>query len=388
MQELDNRNIAMDGRILAQPGSGIATYAAALHRAHQRLTSAPLVLKDDSCDEGSSPVTDKERTVRWLKAVMTASVRVNFETGLNREAILRAPDIYRLAHVRFLQTRKMLTIHAPQREGLIHWSLPVPIRIAGWINIYTIHDVIPLLHPELTPMNGDRHWTLLKKIVKTADHIVTVTNDARQSIIETLRCAPEAVSHCGIAVEPAEPDNFLLPPPLLPGRYFIFIGSSDRRKNIPRLISAYRKAGTVLPLLLVGPHGEYADPAAGIWNLPYQPAKRLSALIAQARALVLPSLAEGFGLPVVEAMALGTAVLTSNEGALAEVADDAALLVDPRDQGSIADRLNTLACSDGLVRFLEHRGRLRAAHFSDDNFTKKLSQLYGELLSRSIMNHA
>ncbi|WP_172451841.1 glycosyltransferase family 1 protein [Sphingobium sp. SA916] len=377
----------MDGRIIAQPGSGIATYAAALHRAHRQLTETPLLLKDDSCGSEAPPHTHKERTIRWLKGLMTASVHANFKKISSREAVLHAPDIYRLAQVRFRQTRNMLSVQAPRPKGLIHWSLPVPIRIAGWVNIYTIHDVIPLISPELTPMNGQRHRALLEKIVKTADHIVTVTNYAKQSIINTLGCPPDAVSNCSIAVTPAEPARCHLPEPLFPGRYFIFVGSSERRKNVSRLVSAYKRARTSFPLVLVGPHANYVDPAAGIWNLPFQSAERLSALITNARALVFPSLAEGFGLPIVEAMALGTAVLTSNEGALAEVAEDAAVLADPCDEASIAQRLRMLAHGDDLVRSLEERGRSRATNFSADNFTKKLSQLYQELFSKSTMDH-
>lgn len=378
----------MDGRIIAQPGSGIATYAAALRQAHLQMTPAPLLLKDDSCGAQAPPASGKERTIRWLKASMTSSIHASFETDSTREAILHAPDIFRLAHVRFRHSRKMLTIRAPKSHGLIHWSLPVPVRIAGWINIYTIHDVIPLTHPDLTPMHGARHRLLLNKISETADHIVTVTTHAKRSIIENLKCSPKLVSNCGIPVEPAGYEGLTLPHPFYRDKYFIFVGSSEPRKNVTALISAYKKSGTSLPLLLIGPHAGYADPAAGIWNLPHQPVELIAAFIAQARALVFPSLAEGFGLPVVEAMALGTAVLTSNEGALAEVAGDAALLIDPRDIGIIAQSLVMLANDDALVRTMEQRGKLHAVDFSADKFTKKLSELYGALFSRSTMGHA
>ncbi|AEG50330.1 glycosyl transferase group 1 [Sphingobium chlorophenolicum L-1] len=378
----------MDGRIIAQPGSGIATYAATLRRAHLQMAPTPLLLKDDSCDRESPPVSGKERAMRWLSALTTSSIQANLETGSKKEAILYAQDIFRLARVRFRQSGKMLNINAPCPHGLIHWSLPVPIRIANWINIYTIHDVIPLSHPHLTPMNSARHRLLLNKILETADHIVTVTTHAEHSIIENLNFSPKLITNCGIPVEPIGFDILALPKPFYRDKYFIFVGSSEPRKNVTALITAYKRSGTSLPLLLIGPHESHADPAAGIWNLPQQPADLLAAFIAQARALVFPSLAEGFGLPVAEAMALGTAVLTSNEGALAEVAGDAALLIDPRDIGTIAQSLAMLANDDALVRSMEQRGRLRTADFSADKFTKKLSELYGALFSRSTMEHA
>lgn len=379
---MGNLIIAMDGRILSRPGSGIATYAAALRRAQRSISEQPLLIKDASCTSADHQIGGTERVARWIKAGLCSNLPVRYRQDSADGGCLHAPDIYRLAQVRFGRTGRLLTLRVPMEPAIVHWSLPLPIRIADWINIYTVHDVIPLERPDLTPMNGDRQRALLYKLASTADHIVTVSDDAKEAIVRAIGCAPSFVTNCSIAVEPVSAMHSSLPAPFTAGAYVLFAGSSDARKNVPRLLSAYRRSGIALPLLLVGPHQSHSDPEAGIFCLPHQSADQLSSLIAHARVLLFPSLAEGFGLPVVEAMALGTATITSNRGALAEVAGDAAMLVDPEDVGAIARALTALASDEHLERLLVQRGLTRAAIFSHEHFTMRLSTLYGHLLPR------
>ncbi|MGC4252996.1 MAG: glycosyltransferase family 1 protein [Sphingobium sp.] len=265
----------------------------------------------------------------------------------------------------------------------MHWSLPLPIRMEGWLNLYTIHDAIPLIHPELTPMNGKHYGRLLSRLIANADHIVTVSEQARADIRMAIGCDSNRISNCGIAVQPADPDGAALPFNLRTGRFLLFIGSDDPRKNVERLVQAYQLADCTMPLLLVGPHAGFIDEQTGIFCLPSdQSASYLSTLITQARALLLPSLAEGFGLPIVEAMALGTATLSSDRGAMAEIAGGASLSVSPDDVSKIAEGIRRLVRDDDLVARLIHLGQMRAAAFSPDNFAKRLHALYGALLPR------
>jgi glycosyltransferase involved in cell wall biosynthesis len=379
---MGNLIIAMDGRILSRPGSGIATYAAALRRAQRSISGQPLLIKDASCSDADYQEGGIGRAARWIKAGLCSDQTVHRHQDADGGGYLHAHDIYRLAQVRFRRTRRLLTLRVPMEPAIVHWSLPLPIRIADWINIYTVHDVIPLEHPDLTPMNGDRQRDLLHMLASTADHVVTVSDDARQAILRALGCAPSFVTNCSIAVEPVGRMDSSLPAPFTSGAYVLFAGSDDVRKNVARLLAAYRQSGIALQLILVGPHEAHADPEAGIFCLPHQSANDLSSLIAHARALLFPSLAEGFGLPVIEAMALGTATITSNRGALAEVAGDAALLVDPEDVGAIAEALAALVSDANLERLLVQRGRARAAIYSHEHFTRRLSALYGGLLPR------
>jgi glycosyltransferase involved in cell wall biosynthesis len=134
-----------------------------------------------------------------------------------------------------------------------------------------------------------------------------------------------------------------------------------------------------------GPDGWRASQAlrhanARVVRLPWLPAPELASLVRSARALVFPSLAEGFGLPVLEAMTLGAPVVTSNRGALAEVAGDAALLVDPEDVEALAQAILRISHDDALRARLSQAGLSRAGAFSEQRYAERLARIYRQTL--------
>jgi glycosyltransferase involved in cell wall biosynthesis len=147
----------------------------------------------------------------------------------------------------------------------------------------------------------------------------------------------------------------------------------QRRKNIGRLVEAFEAVGPEWRLALAGSGGYGAaeilrridaSPARGrIEVLGYVPAEELARLYARARIFAFPSLDEGFGIPVLEAMAAGAAVVASNRSALPEVSGDAALLIDPFDTGSITHALIRLTEDENLRMQLQQKGWKRAAEF-------------------------
>lgn len=160
----------------------------------------------------------------------------------------------------------------------------------------------------------------------------------------------------------------------LPERYFLFLGTLQPRKNIARLVQAYARWRARSPqndaaLVLAGGKGWLYDEAwtsgvDGILLTGYVDEADKGALYAEALALVFPSLHEGFGFPVLEAMHCGTPVICSNTSSLPELAGDAALLVDPLDTDAIADAMNRLASDAALRAELAAKGRLQAARFT------------------------
>ena len=150
----------------------------------------------------------------------------------------------------------------------------------------------------------------------------------------------------------------------LPARYVLFVGTVEPRKNLARLARAWRRSvGPDVPLVLVGPAGwgEGAPTGDGVVRAGFVPDADRDALYAGAAAVAYPSLREGFGLPVLEAMAQGAPVLTSSGTATAEVAGDAAVLVDPLDETAMAEALSALVADPGD---LGARARARAATFT------------------------
>lgn len=376
MTRLDSVVLGMDARMLTGDGLGISTYAAALAKAQSTMSSRHCLVTDGHCLPGPARSSLSEKIWRDLRARFLSSLTLR-QGGAN----LGAPDIYRLGQVRFRRRGTLLRLVPPFSGGIVHWALPLPVRIEGWVNIYTIHDVIPLTHPCLTPMDEVRHRCLLDAVIDTADHIVTVSDHARDAIVHNTGCNPESITNCSIPVRPTLPGGRVVQCGLTPGGYYIYAGSSEPRKNIARIVDAHAASGSTRPLVLVGDHDAAAKGRCGVMCLPRQSSADLATLIANARALLHPSLAEGFGLPVVEAMALGTAVLTSEGGALEEVAGGAALLVAPRETASILNGLSEMDRNDDLIARLEDAGRARARFFSPELFANRLEQLYSALLT-------
>jgi len=254
----------------------------------------------------------------------------------------------------------------------------VPLRHPR--SVVTIHDVGYLHHPDTHPANTRRLLDLTTRwSTQVARQVIAISEATKRDLIAHYR-VPESrirvVPH-GVAQSLRCPDPQVIAELKrrldLPPSYVLFVGTVQPRKNLGRLAAALSfvaKAGLPHHLVIAGKRGWLAEGvetellASGMSNrihlLGYVPATDLSALYGGADAVCFPSLYEGFGLPVLEAMAHGTPVVTSNTAALPEVAGDAALLVDPFSPAAIGDALCRVL-TDGLLRAsLIERGYARA----------------------------
>ena len=365
--------------MLVAAGTGVATYARALRTAQQTLSRQALLLGAGDPSASDSPQTGADRWRRRLRAVLPSSTHATVAA----DGFIRH-DLFRLGQAFFTVHGRLLPVRVPGSSGIMHWSYPVPLRIVGWRNLYTIHDAIPLVRPDLSPINGGRHRHLLHRIARDADMLVTVSRSAADEIATSLGLAADRLVDCSQPVAVTAPgDTGPLPAGLQTGRYLLMCGTVEPRKNIARVAAAYRASGAGIPLVIAGPDGWHSDMIAkeldatpGVVRLPYQSRHSMVALLARARALLMPSLAEGFGLPVAEAMMLGTPVVTSRAGALAETAGDAALLVDPLDIEAIAEAIIAIVRDDALYHVLSQAGLVQARRFNASSFTRRLHDLY------------
>jgi glycosyltransferase involved in cell wall biosynthesis len=234
----------------------------------------------------------------------------------------------------------------------------------------TIHDLTAFLMPELhTPGNVRADGIFAERILKRADGLIAVSENTRKDAIRVLKIAPERVTtiYSGIA------DAYFDAVPTRRAKpYVLFVGAIEPRKNLETLLDAWRGLRPDLreafDLVIAGPMGwAPASTSARIRSeaayLGYVPEAELPGLIAGAAAFVYPSLYEGFGFPVAQAMAAGAAVVTSNVSCLPEVAGEGALLVDPRSSTEIAASIARLLESETLRAELGRRGRERAKQF-------------------------
>jgi glycosyltransferase involved in cell wall biosynthesis len=368
--------LLVDGRMLGDGGTGMSSYARTLVAAATRAGWPPATLTGvRGSDDGAG------RLRRWARLAL-ARPRPLLRAD---DGDLVGDDLFRLAKLHFRCWRRPLLLEAPGPPGIIHWTYPTPMRVVGWTNLYTVYDAIPLMHPALTSMNGPAHGRLLAALARGADRFVTISAAARADIVRTTGCPPDLVVDCGLATMLPEPAA-VTPAGLRTGGYFLYCGLIEPRKNLSRLIAAHARAATGLPLVLVGPEGWRSGPilaeaaaSDGVIRLPYQERSALAALLRDARALLFPSLAEGFGLPVAEAMTLGTPALISRDPALVEVADGAALSVDGADVDALAAGIARLAHDDGLCARLSAHGFARARDFSLDRFAERLGGLYASV---------
>ena len=298
-----------------------------------------------------------------------------------------AGDAFRSAQVRFDLRRSLLTVRDRRcPPALMHWTYPLPLSFADVPNLYTVHDLIPLLHPALSPVPQRRMERLLHRVLAAAAHVVTVSEASRREIIDTFGLPPDRVTNTYQTVVDRQPGPAALADTLRtlglePGGYVLHAGSVEPRKNVRRLIRAHRESRIAHPLVIAGPDGWRAEQeleaaGPGVIRLPWVARPLLVALIAGARFVVVPSLAEGFGLVVAEAMTFGTAVICSQSGALAEVAGNAAKLIDPADTASLAAAMSELDADDIARESLVTAGRARAALFSPRAYADRLRPLY------------
>jgi glycosyltransferase involved in cell wall biosynthesis len=329
------------------------------------------------------------------------------------DQIFVARRLFENARLHFAWSKKFVDLAFDPKPDIFHCTYQLPLRSKAACNIYTIHDLVPLRLPFATLDNKRQMFRLLKKIAAEADHIVTVSENSRRDIIEFLGVEEKRITNTYQAVhfaktfversEAAIAEQLAGSFGLETDQYLLFFGALEPKKNVGRLIEAYLASGVDIPLVLVAAEGWHNqsetrmldelrdnEPRAnGFDRKPLRRAVRrfryvslstLVSLIRGARAVAFPSLYEGFGLPVLEAMALGTPVVTSRESSLPEVAGDAALLVDPYDVDDIARGIWTIANDADLRAELVRRGKLQAEKFSVERYRERVASLYGSLL--------
>jgi glycosyltransferase involved in cell wall biosynthesis len=299
--------------------------------------------------------------------------------GLPPAATVRLPWPGRLA------TRTWVTLRRPRLPSglldtldLVHATSAAVPPVRGRPLVATVHDLAFRHHPDAYPAAGRRYHDRSARIIAGEATRVLVPSEATARDLAELYAVDRGrVTIVPLGVEPpAHPDHRgaarLLHDLDVHGPFLLAVGTLEPRKNLPRLLDAFGEVTDELPdhwLVVVGPvgWGPRLRPTWGSVRVklagPVSDAT-LHALYERADGLAYPSLYEGFGLPVLEAMAHGVPVLTSDRSSLPEVAGDAALLIDPLDRGAIAKGLIRLLGDGDLRSRLKAAGPRRAAGFT------------------------
>ena len=284
-----------------------------------------------------------------------------------------------------------------------HYVLP-PLRGRA---VVTIHDIIHLLYPQFLPSRAALFYArvMIRRALVRADRIITVSYSSKRDLVDYFGIAPSRVEviYNGVSPRfrpdvPEEERRRVADKHGLPRPYLLFLGGEKPHKNAQNVVRAFAEARRRRPdlphaLVLAGPMPRNParidaliaalDVGSSILRPGRIPEEDLPGLFAGADVLLYPTLYEGFGLPVVEAMACGTPVLTSSTSALQEIAGGYAHLVDPLDVDAIARGIVLLATDPKVRSDFVLLGRKRARDFSWDKAAERTLEVYAEALARA-----
>jgi len=293
-----------------------------------------------------------------------------------------------------------------QGAHVLHVPYFAPPRYSAVPSVVTIHDIIPLLLPRYRGNPLVRAYTAwVAHAARQGALVLTDSHAAARDIrthlgipderLRVIHLAADACYHPAPRAEDPELDS-LAERLGLPERYLLYLGGFDRRKRVPELLQAYGESGLAnqLPLVIAGrlPGSDTAfhpDPRSVVRTLSMEECVIFTgwveesdkpALYRGARAFVFPSSYEGFGLPVLEALACGTPVIACRGSSLDEVAGSGGLLVQEASSGALAEAMRSLALDDALRDSLAAAGLAHARAFSWAATARATAQAYGEAL--------
>lgn len=345
--------VAVNASIIGRQSSGLGEHARGLVRALDAL-HAPLVI---------------HTALPTAVAPLRAAVR--------RAPSLILPERGLSGHLARMMWTQLALGRRLARDGtdVLVNTIPEGPLASSVAQVTVVHDLIPLDFPGDYPRQQLYFRRLVPAMLRRARMVVAVSEATRRRVMDAYGLPPARVRTVqnGFDAERFSPDGPAVGDGGLP--YVLFVGNLLPHKNLPRLVEAFARAAASTPARLVVVGGGRPRAIAQLRALAervratveiraFVPPAELAPLLRGARALVLPSLAEGFGLPAVEAMACGTPVIVSNVSALPEVVGDAALLVDPLDVAALADAIARVLSDDRLRKELSARGLERAARFS------------------------
>jgi glycosyltransferase involved in cell wall biosynthesis len=261
---------------------------------------------------------------------------------------------------------------APRLDVLHCPTYRAPVR-ANVPFVVTVHDLAVFRHP--TAFN---RWSrvygpvVVPRVLKRADRVIAVSQFTKRELVDVLDVPAAKIRVIPNGVD----DTFTREGPSADGDYVLTVGTLEPRKNLARVAAAARRTGLELRVVGARGWGDVDVPADGVHWLGEVPDEELARLYRGARCFAYASLYEGFGIPVLEAMACGAPVVTSRGGGTEEVADGAAVLVDPLDPTDIAAGIERAVLRrDELVR----RGKERARGFSWSATADATLDVYREL---------
>lgn len=277
-------------------------------------------------------------------------------------------------------------------------TLPVYSKIKS---VVTVHDIIPILYPQHFPagIKGRGKWHIQKQLLKRVNAIITDSECSKKDITHeighanSVHVVPLSISSTfkKMTISSKEKEKILKKYDI-PDKFLLYVGDATWNKNLPALISAVKNLD--IPIVLVGKALSISDAEVNPWNqslkevieetrddkrfikVGFVPEDELVLLYNLAKVFVFPSLYEGFGLPVLEAMSSGCPVVTTKSGSLEEVGGDGVYYVDPKSSDSIKNGIEQVLNSQELQESLSRKGIEQSKNFNIEKTIKETVAVY------------
>jgi glycosyltransferase involved in cell wall biosynthesis len=291
----------------------------------------------------------------YIRGLLEAMTGIDYVAFGPRDIALPAGVEHVIVDAPNYSIRELFTVGRAPKIDLFH----APHYVVPFVKVpfvVTIHDLIHLRHRN--PLARVYARTMIGRAVRKSRRVITVSNAVRDEIAAEFGHAEKiAVTYNGVD------SVFNSAVAAAAGRYFLFVGNDKPHKNVDRLVAAFARVPEMQLVLAGGTFDRLRDRDRIVVE-GFVSSEELASLYRGAIALVLPSLEEGFGLPALEAMACGTAVITSNAPALVEITNDAALHVDANSIDAIADAMTLVMRDPKLRATMIARGLERAKTFT------------------------
>jgi glycosyltransferase involved in cell wall biosynthesis len=277
----------------------------------------------------------------------------------------------------------------------------IPLFKGDLRTVATIHDIVAFILPHTIPKKYSLYMKLLiSQVVKRADRIISVSESTKADLVtwlgtpeDKIDVVPQGVSSRFVPASPDDDGQTIRKKYGIRGDYYLFVGNLEPRKNLIRIMQAFEAArdslGRDIQLVVCGKKGWLYDDIIAAYHrikrdseiilTNYVDERDLLGLYQHARIFLFPTLYEGFGMPVLEAMAAGAPVVTSNVSSFPEICGDAALLVDPYDIGAIAGAILDVEDSAELRAELRERGLRRVQDYTWRATAEKTLDVYRSL---------
>lgn len=277
-------------------------------------------------------------------------------------------------------------------------ELPWGIEKIGIKSAVTMHDAIFVRYPEL--YSPTYRWLFTRKVqyaCNVADVIIAISEQTKRDLVEffhaderKIRVVYQGCSNIFRTEITSQQMEDVRMKYRLPEHYLLDVGAIEPRKNMKALLQAMADAHVTLPLVAIGGQSRYAEEmrteakrlGVELQMLHGVPFADFPAIYKRAEVLCYPSVFEGFGIPILEAMCVGTPVLTSTGSCFAETGGDAALYADPLNPKEIGAQLLRIMNDDALRKEMVQKGHKQAARFTDDCVAENLKKIYEELKQR------